>query len=88
MTGTNGSNGGSNGGATVGTTRVKQGLAQMLKGGVIVSSNEESFFLFAKKQGKQTCSCHDASLHKAELRKGNEKMTKKKTKMFLKVIQI
>jgi hypothetical protein len=38
MTGTNGANGanGSNG-ATIGTTKVKQGLAQMLKGGVIVS---------------------------------------------------
>lgn len=36
MTGTNGS---SNGGARVGTTTVKQGLAQMLKGGVIVSSD-------------------------------------------------
>lgn len=33
----NGSNGSSNGGAQVGTIRVKQGLAQMLKGGVIVS---------------------------------------------------
>jgi len=33
-----GSNGGTNGGgALVGTGRVKQGLAQMLKGGVIVS---------------------------------------------------
>jgi len=44
MTANNGSNGnGSNGngngnGARVGTSRVKQGLAQMLKGGVIVSS--------------------------------------------------
>jgi hypothetical protein len=38
MAGTNGANGsnGSNG-ATIGTTKVKQGLAQMLKGGVIVS---------------------------------------------------
>ena len=35
MTGTNGSNG--NGSARVGTDKVKQGLAQMLKGGVIVS---------------------------------------------------
>jgi len=35
MTGTNGANGN---GATIGTTKVKQGLAQMLKGGVIVSS--------------------------------------------------
>lgn len=34
MTGTNGSNGN---GAKVGTDKVKQGLAQMLKGGVIVS---------------------------------------------------
>ena len=34
MTGTNGSNGN---GATIGTAKVKQGLAQMLKGGVIVS---------------------------------------------------
>lgn len=36
MTETNGSNG-SNGHAQIGTIRVKQGLAQMLKGGVIVS---------------------------------------------------
>ena len=37
----NGSNGGTNGthAALVGTDRVKQGLAQMLKGGVIVSPN-------------------------------------------------
>ena len=35
MTGTNGSNGN---GAKIGTDKVKQGLAQMLKGGVIVSS--------------------------------------------------
>lgn len=34
MTGTNGSNGN---GAKIGTDKVKQGLAQMLKGGVIVS---------------------------------------------------
>lgn len=34
MTGTNGNG---NGSAKVGTDRVKQGLAQMLKGGVIVS---------------------------------------------------
>jgi len=34
--GTNGNGG--NGGARVGTGRVKQGLAQMLKGGVIVST--------------------------------------------------
>jgi pyridoxal biosynthesis lyase PdxS len=31
---------GSNGGARVGTDRVKQGLAQMLKGGVIVSAQK------------------------------------------------
>lgn len=40
MTGTNGnngSNGNGNGSARVGTSTVKQGLAQMLKGGVIVS---------------------------------------------------
>lgn len=39
MTGTNGSNNGNNGSAAarVGTDHVKQGLAQMLKGGVIVS---------------------------------------------------
>jgi len=36
MTGS--SNGNGNGSARVGTDRVKQGLAQMLKGGVIVSS--------------------------------------------------
>lgn len=35
MTGTNGTNGN---GAKIGTEKVKQGLAQMLKGGVIVSS--------------------------------------------------
>ena len=37
MTGTNG-NGNGNGAPKVGTDTVKQGLAQMLKGGVIVSS--------------------------------------------------
>ena len=39
MAGTNGSNGNGNGNgsARVGTSTVKQGLAQMLKGGVIVS---------------------------------------------------
>ena len=38
MTGTNGNgNGNGNGSAKVGTSTVKQGLAQMLKGGVIVS---------------------------------------------------
>jgi hypothetical protein len=40
MAATNGaSNGGAatNGGAKIGTSKVKQGLAQMLKGGVIVS---------------------------------------------------
>lgn len=36
MTGTNG-NGNGNGSTRVGTSTVKQGLAQMLKGGVIVS---------------------------------------------------
>jgi hypothetical protein len=36
MTGSNG-NGNGNGSAVVGTSTVKQGLAQMLKGGVIVS---------------------------------------------------
>lgn len=36
MAGTNGNGNGN--GATIGTSRVKQGLAQMLKGGVIVSS--------------------------------------------------
>lgn len=42
MTGTNGSNG--NGVDTqIGTTRVKQGLAQMLKGGVIVSGKRIYF---------------------------------------------
>jgi pyridoxal biosynthesis lyase PdxS len=39
MTGTN--NNGSGNGATVGTDRVKMGLAQMLKGGVIVSRLKE-----------------------------------------------
>jgi hypothetical protein len=38
MTNTNGSNG--NGSARVGTSTVKQGLAQMLKGGVIVSATK------------------------------------------------
>lgn len=37
MTDSNGSNGNGNGSARVGTSTVKQGLAQMLKGGVIVS---------------------------------------------------
>jgi pyridoxal biosynthesis lyase PdxS len=37
MSGSNGSNGNGNGSARVGTSTVKQGLAQMLKGGVIVS---------------------------------------------------
>lgn len=37
MTGTNGNGNG----ATIGTSRVKQGLAQMLKGGVIVSQVED-----------------------------------------------
>lgn len=37
MTGTNGNGSNGNGVATIGTTKVKQGLAQMLKGGVIVS---------------------------------------------------
>jgi pyridoxal 5'-phosphate synthase pdxS subunit len=36
MTGTNGNG---NGAPRVGTDRVKQGLAQMLKGGVIVSTS-------------------------------------------------
>ena len=36
MTETNGSNGSNGNGASVGTDRVKHGLAQMLKGGVIV----------------------------------------------------
>jgi hypothetical protein len=34
----NAANGGNGAHATIGTIRVKQGLAQMLKGGVIVSS--------------------------------------------------
>lgn len=39
MAGTNGNgNGNGNHGPTIGTSRVKQGLAQMLKGGVIVST--------------------------------------------------
>ena len=38
MTGANGSNG-SNGETKIGTTVVKKGLAQMLKGGVIVSGS-------------------------------------------------
>lgn len=37
MAGNNGNNGNGNGSARVGTSTVKQGLAQMLKGGVIVS---------------------------------------------------
>jgi hypothetical protein len=41
MTGSNGNSNG-NGSARVGTSTVKQGLAQMLKGGVIVS-----FFLYS-----------------------------------------
>jgi hypothetical protein len=42
MTGTNG-NGNGNGSARVGTSTVKQGLAQMLKGGVIVSFPNEAW---------------------------------------------
>ncbi len=40
MAGANGASSGANGvaGAKIGTSKVKQGLAQMLKGGVIVSS--------------------------------------------------
>ena len=42
MTGTNGNGNG----AKIGTDKVKQGLAQMLKGGVIVSSHcSRHFFL-------------------------------------------
>jgi hypothetical protein len=43
MTGTNG-NGNGNGSARVGTDKVKQGLAQMLKGGVIVSLSHVLFW--------------------------------------------
>jgi len=49
MAGTNGSsndggeNGSSSSSARIGTTKVKQGLAQMLKGGVIVSSSLASW---------------------------------------------
>jgi hypothetical protein len=41
-TGSNGSNGDANGSTMIGTTRVKQGLAQMLKGGVIVRCSKAS----------------------------------------------
>lgn len=41
MAGTNG-NGSNGNGAKVGTSRVKMGLAQMLKGGVIVSNDAYS----------------------------------------------
>jgi hypothetical protein len=41
-TGSNGSNGNANGSTMIGTTRVKQGLAQMLKGGVIVRCSTRS----------------------------------------------
>jgi hypothetical protein len=41
-TGSNGSNGNANGSIMIGTTRVKQGLAQMLKGGVIVRCSKAS----------------------------------------------
>lgn len=40
MTGTNGNGNG----AKIGTDKVKQGLAQMLKGGVIVSSQDSCVF--------------------------------------------
>ncbi len=40
MTGTNGNGNG----AKIGTDKVKQGLAQMLKGGVIVSSKDSFVF--------------------------------------------
>lgn len=59
MTGTNGnSNGGGtngNGGAAqIGTSRVKQGLAQMLKGGVIVSSS--SYACCGRPDDERLCS--------------------------------
>ena len=55
MAGTNG-NGNGNGSAVVGTSTVKQGLAQMLKGGVIVSRLmvvEEVGFLFGIPSGNR-----------------------------------
>lgn len=51
MTGTNGTNGN---GAKIGTEKVKQGLAQMLKGGVIVSSFMSYMFCRNKSSG---CFC-------------------------------
>ena len=47
MTGIGNGNGN---GATIGTSRVKQGLAQMLKGGVIVSTTTQR----KKKQWRRT----------------------------------
>ena len=44
MTGANGSNG-SSGETKIGTTVVKKGLAQMLKGGVIVSAIHQSILI-------------------------------------------
>lgn len=49
MTGTNGNGTGS---ARVGTSTVKQGLAQMLKGGVIVSGKAVSRFFIEMKLEK------------------------------------
>jgi len=50
MTGANnGSNGNGNGAARVGTSTVKQGLAQMLKGGVIVSRVSEGIIDFFRR---------------------------------------
>ena len=51
MTGTNGNgNGNGNGSARVGTSTVKQGLAQMLKGGVIVS---ESYLVYISRSPRE-----------------------------------
>ena len=55
MTGTNGNGNG----AKIGTDKVKQGLAQMLKGGVIVSSIFETLFVCA---AEDFIHCFDAAI--------------------------
>ena len=52
MTETNGKNGSNGNGTRVGTLRVKQGLAQMLKGGVIVSRRSRLCVLYRERSRK------------------------------------
>ena len=59
MAGTNGSNGN---GAKIGTEKVKQGLAQMLKGGVIVSD-----FLYTRLHFTQALPIYARTLCQNEL---------------------